>query len=164
MSGENEKRFIDLAESNGGFEIVLGFRDWEDHYIGGKNGKYWYLITKDEKPVKCWIGEYAGGVWKDTLYKGKGKPGSAAKPGTALKLIAEKAYLCQDEKWVAGKTGRVLEDRHPHRHFVYGFGDKALDVSAVYGVTIGYSDINDVSAGFRFRDILVGGDVEIPSV
>ncbi len=153
---------MDLVGSNGGFEIVLGYKDWEDHCIGGKNGKFWYLIMKDSKPVKCWIGEYSGGAWKDMLYKGKNKTGSSVAPGTTAKLIAEKAYLCQDERWVAGKTKKVIEERHPHYHYVYGFGDKALDVSAVYGVSIAFSDIADADTGFRFRDIFVGNDVEYP--
>ena len=35
------------------------------------------------------------------------------------------------------ETYRFME-LHPHYHYVYGIGDKALDVSEKYGVSIGY--------------------------
>jgi len=36
------------------------------------------------------------------------------------------------------------------------------DVSEAYGVTIRYSDIHDVTAGFHERDVCVGAGVESP--
>ena len=47
-------------------------------------------------------------------------------------------------------------------HYIYGFGDKGLDVSEQYGVTIAYSDIKDTSTGFHLRYVYVGDDVELP--
>ena len=76
-------------------------------------------------------------------------------------LITENAYLMQDEKWVRDRKPRVIEDAHPHFHYTYGFGEKGLDVSEQYGVTIGYSDIHDVPAGFHLRDLRTGADVEL---
>ena len=34
--------------------------------------------------------------------------------------------------------------------------------AAQYGVTIGYSDIEDVSVGFHLRDMSTGQNVEMP--
>ena len=82
--------------------------------------------------------------------------------GSTIGLIAEKAYFMQEEKWVKDRKGKLIEDSHPHYHYVYGFGDKALDVSAQYGVSIGFSDIKDLSAGFHLRYLYVGNDVELP--
>ena len=45
-------------------------------------------------------------------------------------------------------------------HYVYGFGDKALDVSEAYGVSIGYSDLKDPEAGFHLRYLYTGEDVD----
>lgn len=47
-------------------------------------------------------------------------------------------------------------------HYVYGFGDKGLDVSVQYGVTIAYSDIEDADAGFHLRCLYTGDDVDLP--
>jgi hypothetical protein len=45
---------------------------------------------------------------------------------------------------------------------VYGFGDKGLDISVQYGVTIAYSDIRDLDAGFHLRYLYTGNDVDLP--
>ena len=66
------------------------------------------------------------------------------------------------ETWVTRRTPNPIEDAHPHYHYVYGFGDKALDVSVKYGVTIAFSDIKDVEAGFHLRYLYTGNDVELP--
>lgn len=68
----------------------------------------------------------------------------------------------QDEDWVRKRDPRLIEDTHPHYHYVYGIGDKALDVSAAYGVSIAYSDLKDPSAGFHLRYLYTGKDVELP--
>ena len=67
----------------------------------------------------------------------------------------------QDQAWVQKRKPSVIQDSHPHFHYVYGFGDKALDVSEQYGVTIAYSDIKDVAAGFHLRYLWTGDDVEV---
>jgi|GEM_PF-6464658 len=41
-------------------------------------------------------------------------------------------------------------------------GDKALDVSEAYGVSIGYSDLKDPEAGFHLRYLYTGEDVDAP--
>ena len=82
--------------------------------------------------------------------------------GTVIRRIAEKAYLMQEEKWVKGRKPRLIEDAHPHFHYVYGFGDRAVDVSEKYGVTTAYSDIKDPAAGFHLRYLYTGAEVELP--
>ena len=157
-------RFVKLAEENGGFEFVQAYRDEEDRLMGGKDGKYWYIIQKDGRPVDQYIGTLTGGEWKDVRIKGRGKSRKVTDmpSGTTIGLIEENAYLHQGDEWVQGRKAKLVEDSHPHLHYVYGFGDKALDVSEQYGVTIGWSDIKDVPAGFRLRDLTVGKDVELP--
>ena len=44
----------------------------------------------------------------------------------------------------------------------YGIGDKALDISEAYGVSIGYSDLKDLPAGYHLRYLYTGKDVEAP--
>ena len=82
--------------------------------------------------------------------------------GIQSKSISEKAYLAQGEEWVAGRKPRLIGDAHPHFHYTYGFGDRALDVSEAYGVTIRYSDLKDAAAGFHERDVLTGAEAEPP--
>ena len=157
-------RFVKLAEEYGGFELVQAYRDEEDRFIGGKNGKYWYIIQKDGRTADQYIGTLKDGEWKDVRIKGRGKSRKVTDmpAGTTIGLIEENAYMHQSDEWVQGRKAKLVEDSHPHLHYVYGFGDKALDVSEKYGVTIGWSDIKDVPAGFRLRDLSVGEDVELP--
>ena len=68
----------------------------------------------------------------------------------------------QDQSWVKDRNPKLIEDAHPHFHYVFGFGDKALDVSQAYGVSIAYSDIKDLSAGYHLRYLYTGKDVDIP--
>ena len=157
-------RFVKLAEENGGFEFVQAYRDEEDRFMGGKDGKFWYIIQKDGRPVDQYIGTLKDGEWKDVRIKGRGKSRKVTDmpAGTTIGLIEENAFMHQGDEWVQGRKAKLVEDSHPHLHYVYGFGDKALDVSEQYGVTIGWSDIKDVPAGFRLRDLSVGEDVELP--
>jgi hypothetical protein len=83
-------------------------------------------------------------------------------PGSTIKRIEERAYFMQDQAWVKDRKPRLIEDAHPHFHYVYGIGDKALDVSQAYGVSIAYSDISDPSAGYHLMYLYVGKDVEMP--
>ena len=119
---------------------------------------------KKGKVSKAYVGVCKDGVWEDTLTKGAGKKQQtkAMPAGSTLKLIAEKAYLMQEEPWVKGRKPRLIEDAHPHYHDTYGIGDKALDVSQEYGVSIAYSDIQDVPAGFHLRYLYTGEEVELP--
>ena len=102
-------------------------------------------------------------VWEDVCEKGSGKSKKTKvmPAGSTIRRIEGHAYLMQDEKWVRDRKPRVIENAHPHFHYTYGFGEKGLDVSEQYGVTIGYSDIHDVPAGFHLRDLRTGADVEL---
>ena len=82
--------------------------------------------------------------------------------GSTIKKIAEKAYWMQNETWVTRRTPKPIEDAHPHYHYEYGFGDKGLDVSVRYGVTIAYNDLKDENAAFHLRTLYTGSDVELP--
>ena len=83
-------------------------------------------------------------------------------PGSTMKRIEERAYFMQDAEWVRNRKPRLVEDAHPHYHYVYGIGDKALDVSEAYGVSIACSDLKDPAAGFRLRYLYTGKEVEVP--
>ena len=158
-----EEKFIQLVEENGGFEFYQAYRDDVDHVLGGKDGTYWYVIMKKDKVTESYIGKCKGGVWEDVCIEGSGanKKEKTMPAGSTIRKIAEKAYLMQNETWVTRRTPKPIEDSHPHYHYVYGFGDKGLDVSVQYGVTIAYSDIKDVAAGFHMRYLYTGSDVEM---
>ena len=160
----NEEKFIRLVEENNGFEYYQAYRDDVDHILGGRDGTFWYAIQKKGKTTETRIGKYSDGTWEDVCIRGSGaKRTTKTMPsGSTIHLIAEKAYLMQDETWVTRRTPKPVEDVHPHYHYVYGFGDRALDVSVRYGVTIGYSDLKDVDAGFRLRYLYTGRDVDLP--
>ncbi len=157
-------RFLELVEREKGFEFYQAFRDEVDWAIGGKGGTIWLAVFKDQSLKEIYIGTLKDGVWSDRRVKGKGKRKSSAEmpAGSTLKRVEERAYFMQDAEWVTGRTPRLVEDAHPHYHYVYGIGDKALDVSEAYGVSIGYSDLKDIEAGFHLRSLSTGGDVELP--
>lgn len=158
------ERFMELVREYDGFEFIQAYRDDVDHLLGGKGNVYWYTIMKEGKVKESYIGQFDGAAWKDIRVKGSGKRRKTEeiKPGTTIARIVKFAYLAQDEKWVKDRKGRLIEDGHPHYHYTYGFGDKALDVSEKYGVSIGYSDLKDVPAGFHLRYLYTGADVEQP--
>ena len=159
----SEKRFTELVEQTQGFEFTQAFRDDADHILGGKGNTYWYVVMQDGSVRETWIGEYKNGAWSDRYFKGKSAKKAVEKPaGSTIRRIAKQAYLGQDEDWVKNRKGRLVQDAHPHYHYVLGFGDKALDVSERWGVTIGYSDIHDVPAGFHLRFVYTGDEVEMP--
>ena len=160
----SEERFIKLVEENRGFEFLQAYRDDVDYIMGGKGNTYWFAVSKKGKVTETYVGTYQNGVWTDRYEKGTGvkKTTKDMLPGSTIKRIVENAYLAQEENWVKNRKPRLIEDSHPHYHYVYGFGDKAADVSEKYGVTIAYSDIKDVSKGFHLRDISTGSSVELP--
>ena len=160
---END-RFTELVKKENGFEFCQAFRDEVDWVIGGKDNTYWFAVLKDQSVKEMYIGTFKEGVWSDRMIKGKGKKKNIKEmpAGSTIKRIEERAYYMQDEKWVAGRKPRLIEDAHPHYHYVYGMGDKALDVSEAYGVSIGYSDLKDPSAGFHLRYVYTGEDAESP--
>ena len=157
-------RFPELVEKEKGFEFYQAFRDEVDWVIGGKDDTYWLTVLKDQSVKETYIGTVQDGVWTDRRIKGKGKRKSVKEmpAGSTIKRIEKRAYFMQDQPWVKDREPRLIEDTHPHFHYVYGIGDKALDVSQAYGVSIGYSDISDPSAGYRLRYLYTGEDVEIP--
>ena len=159
-----EERFIELVEKNGGFEYYQAYRNDVDHVLGGKDGTYWYVIMKKGKVTESYIGKNRGGAWEDVYVKGSGasQKTKTMPAGTTIRMIAEKAYLMQSETWVTRRTPKPVEDAHPHYHYVYGFGDKALDVSVQYGVTIGFNDIKNTDTAFHLRFLYTGKDVETP--
>lgn len=161
MSAE---KFMELVEENDGFELVLGYRDWEDRYMGGKGDIYWYIVRKDEKLKEFYSATYKDGKWQDVRITGKGSKRKevSVTSGATIRRIAENAFYGQNEAWVKGKKAKVIDTGHPHKHFSKGFGEKGLDVSEAYGVTITYSDINNLSVGFHMRNVFTGSGVEIP--
>ena len=157
-------RFIELVSKEKGFEFYQAFRDEVDWVIGGKDDIFWFAVFKDGSVRETYIGTLNDGVWTDRKVKGKGKKKTTEDmpAGSTIRRIEERAYFMQDETWVADRKPRLVEDAHPHYHYVYGIGDKALDVSEAYGVSIAYSDLKDPSAGFHLRYLYTGEEVEIP--
>ena len=157
-------RFAELVKKEKGFEFYQAFRDEIDWIIGGKDDTYWFAVLADQSLKEIFIGTIKDGVWTDRRIKGKGKRKSIKEmpAGSTIKRIEERAYFMQDEKWVTDRKPRLVEDAHPHFHYVYGIGDKALDVSEAYGVSIAYSDLKDPAAGFHMRYLYTGEDVDIP--
>ena len=119
---------------------------------------------KDQSVKETYVGTLKDGVWTDRLIKGKGKKRTekAMPAGSTIKRVEERAYFMQEEPWVKDRKPKLIEDSHPHYHYVYGMGDKALDVSEAYGVSIAYSDIKDLSAGYHLRYLYTGEEVEKP--
>ena len=157
--------FMKLVEENNGFEMVIGFRDDIDHLIGGTGNKYWYYIDNDGKSSSYYIGTYEDGKWSDKFYKTKHdkiQSSESVESGTTINKIIERAYYYQD-KIGNKKPQRVEKEEDTYLHYVYGFGDKAWEVSEKYGVTTFFSNINNEEEGYHLRDILTGKDVEKPN-
>lgn len=157
---------MELVKEHRGFEFVQAFRDFEDHLLGGKDNIFWFTVMKDCRIREAFIGIFQDGAWKDFHIKGSGrnKKTKEMQSGSTILKIAGDAYLGQDEPWVQSRKPKLVQDGHPHLHYVYGFGDRALDISEQYGVTIGYSNINDLKAGFHLRDLSTGKDVTPPEL
>ena len=157
-------RFLNLVEKEKGFEFCQAFRDEVDWIIGGKDETYWFVVLRDQSVKETYIGTLKDGVWVDRRIKGKGKKKKVKEmpAGSTIKRIEERAYFMQDAEWVKGRKPRLVEDAHPHYHYVYGIGDKALDISEAYGVSMAYSDLKDSSEGFHLRHLYTGEEVELP--
>ena len=160
----NNYRFMELVEKEKGFEFCQAFREEVDWVMGGKDDTYWFAILNDQSVRETYIGTFMNGVWTDRMAKGKGKKRSVKEmpAESTIKRIEERAYFMQDEEWVKDRKPRLIEDANPHYHYVYGMGDKALDVSEAYGVSIAYSDLNDPTAGYHLRFLYTGNDVDLP--
>ena len=157
-------RFMELVKKENGFEFYQAFRDEVDWIMGGCDDTYWFTVLEDQSVKESYIGKLKDGVWSDCKVKGKGKKKTVKEmpAGSTIKRIEERAYFMQDAEWVRDRKPRLIEDAHPHYHYVYGIGDKALDVSESYGVSIAYSDLKDLSAGFHLRYLYTGKDVKSP--
>ena len=157
-------RFLELVEKEKGFEFYQAFRDEVDWIIGGRGDTCWFAVMQDQSVKEIWIGTLKDGFWTDRKIKGKGKKKTVTDlpAGSTIKRVEERAYFMQEEEWVKDRKPRVIEDSHPHYHYTYGIGDKALDVSEAYGVSIAYSDLKDPAAGFHLRYLYTGHDVESP--
>jgi hypothetical protein len=157
-------RFIELVEKEKGFEFYQAFRDETDWVMGGKGDTCWFTVLKDQSVKETCIGTLKDGVWTDRMIKGKGKNRSVKEmpAGSTIARIEERAYFMQEAEWVSDRKPRLIEDAHPHYHYVYGMGDKALDVSEAYSISIAYSDLNDPAAGFHLRYLYTGNEVESP--
>ena len=153
-------RFEQLVKQENGFEFCIGFRDEVDWIIGGKGNRFWFVIRKDGSIKETTEAEIHDSVWKDRMYKGSKKKNIREMPdGSTIRRIEETAYYMQDMDWVINRKPRLIEDSHPHYHYVYGFGDQALDVSEAYGITIGYSNIKDPSSAYHLRYVSKGDEV-----
>lgn len=155
--------FMDLVNKNDGFEFVIGFKDFVDHKIGGKKDKYWYLIDYDGKKQEYYIGTYKNGAWTDKFYVKKGSK-LDSKPvdgGTTIKMIVDRAYFYQAK--IAGEKPQEVE-KHGYvcDHYMFGFGEKAVEIVKGYGITVDFNDVNDNDAAYHLRDIFLGKDVEKP--
>ena len=82
--------------------------------------------------------------------------------GTTIAKIVERAYFYQD-KTVGRKAQEVEKNGFICNHYMFGFGEKAVEIVKDYGVTVNYNDINDNDSAYHLRDILVGKDVEKPN-
>ena len=158
-------RFMELVEKENGFEFCQAFREETDWIIGGKNDTFWFVVLQDQTVRETYVGTVKDGIWTDRRIKGKGKKETITEmpAGSTIKRIEERAYFMQDAEWVKDRKPRLVEDAHPHFHYVYGFGDKALDVSEAYGVSVAYSDLKDPETGFHLRHLYTGKEVEMPA-
>ena len=47
-------------------------------------------------------------------------------------------------------------------HYVFGFGDKAVETLKDFGVTVSFNDIKDNDSAYTLREVLLGKDVDKP--
>lgn len=159
------ERFTELINKYGGFEMVLGFRDWEDHYIGGKGNTFWYYIT-DSKKIECYITTLKNGKWHDEFFSKKGRHETHLEitSGTTAVMIAERAFFGQERiKPDTGKGVPVTGSSCSCTRYNYSFGAVSYDISDEYGVTIRFSDCDKPEKGYMLRNINTDNNVKIPT-
>lgn len=158
-------KFLELMNAQNGFEICLGFRDFEDHYLGGKGNTVWYYIDKG-RTTEAWIGELKDGVWTDRhLVKKRKLTEEPAKPGTTIAMISERAYFKQEELADSGRKAVHTEIRgFSCSHYVFSFGARAYDILDDFGITASYSNIDDEQAGWSLRGVNVGEKVQLNEI
>ena len=159
----NAESFINLVESNNGFEFVIAFKNFVDHRIGGQDNKYWYYIDYNGKKAEYYVGTYENGMWSDKFYtlKGNKLESKTAAKGTTIKMIVERAYFYQD-RTINRKPQEVEKHGFICNHFSFGFGDKAVEIVKDYGVTVDFNDIKDNDSAYHLREISRGSEVEKP--
>ena len=83
------EQFLRLVEENGGFELCHAYRDEEDHFLGGKQNNYWYVIVKHGKQTEACLATMEGGTWSDCIIKGSGRKRTqkALPAGSTIKRI-----------------------------------------------------------------------------
>lgn len=161
----NENTFLDLIKKTQGFEVILGFRNNVDHFIGGSGNKIWYFVQKgsNEDYYVCTVN---GGKKTDVHFTRKRKvlKSEAAAAGKTAELILSELAAGQKEIEESGRKAVAVEvSGHPCSHYSFAFGERAYKVSDEYGITVEYSDLKDEEAGFRLRNIFTGADVKAPA-
>ena len=160
------EEFLKLVEDCKGFEVTLGFRDDEDHFIGGKENTVWYFVKK-KSSEDYYVADYdTEGKSKDTHYTKKKKVLSKekAEEGSTMERILGELAIGHEE--IAKSKGKPIKKEiyeHPCSHYSFGFGERAYVISDEYGITVEYSNIKDVEKGFRLRDIETGKKVSAPA-
>ena len=159
----NEESFMKLVDDNDGFEFVIGYKNDVDHRIGGKDNKYWYFVDYGGKKAEYYVGTYDNGSWTDKFYKKKGSKleSKTVENGITINKIVERAYFYQD-KTQNKKPIEVEKHGFMCNHYVFGFGDKAVETVKDYGITVDFNDISDNDSAYHLRDIFLGKDVEKP--
>ena len=159
----DKNAFMKLVNDNDGFEFVIGYRDDLDYYIGGVGNKYWFQWIKG-KDSEYYIGTYENGVWTDKHYIAKNKKiieSNTVEPENTINKIVERAYYYQDR--IGNKKPTEIDKEYDtFLHYVFGFGEKAWEVSKKYGVTVSFSNINKVEEGYHLRDYYIGSEVDKP--
>lgn len=161
-----ENQFLELVEENKGFSYVLGFINDEDHFIGGTGNQVWYCTVKKGQ-TDCWIGDLKGDAWSDrhVIIKKKKKAEEPAAPGTAMDMILARAYFGQDRIKADGRkpvATKIYE--HECSHYAFSFGAIAYDISDEFGITVSFSNVDDITVGFKIRDISAGEEVRFPKL
>ena len=159
----NEESFMNLVKENKGFEFVIGYKDFVDHHIGGLKNKFWYFIDYNGKKQEYYIGTYENGLWTDKFYTKKGSKleSKTVDSKTTINKIVERAYFYQD-KIGTKKPIEVEKTGYMCNHYVFGFGDKAVETLKDFGVTVSFNDIKDNDSAYTLREVLLGKDVEKP--
>ena len=160
----DQDSFMKLVNDNNGFQFVIGYADDLDYYIGGLGNKYWFQWIKG-KNSEYYVGTYENGIWTDKHYVAKSRKiieSNVVESGTTINKIIERAYYFQD-KIGNKKPIEVDKEYDTFLHYVFGFGEKAFEVSKKYGITVMFSDINKVEEGYHLRDYYIGKDVDKPN-
>ena len=159
----NAESFMNLVKEYDGFEFVIGFKNFIDHRIGGQGNKYWYYIDYNGKKSEYYVGTYENGSWTDKFYTKKGSKfeSKTVNSETTINMIVERAYFYQD-KTLGRKPQEVEKHGFVCNHYMFGFGDKAVEIEKEYGITVEFNDIKDNDSAYSLREILLGKDVEKP--